>query len=79
MYYANTADVGIMPQGLYLWVRPFLSQYEPALIPSNELTIPRPPLLALQGAVQLSVGDPPVTTVVFTQRFFERIGPFLDH
>ena len=77
MYYANTADVGITPDGLYLWVRPFLSKYEPALIPWGELRNPQPTILALQSAVRLTIGDPQVTTIVLTRRLYESVSPHL--
>lgn len=75
--YANTADVAVSSQGLYLWVRPFLGQYEPALVPWGELRDPRPAILSLQRAVRMTVGDPPVATIVLTRRLFETIRQYL--
>jgi len=69
---------GILPEGLYLWVRPFLGSYKPALIPWAELRDPQPTILALHQAVRLTVGEPPVTSIVFTAQFFERLKPYLQ-
>ena len=77
VYYKNTADVCIGPQGLYLWVRPFLGEYQPVMIPWSEFREPRRALLYWQKAVRLAIGDPEVTTVVFTQRLCEKMEPYL--
>jgi hypothetical protein len=78
VYYKNTADVCISPEGLYLWVRPFLGKYEPAMIPWREFGGPRRAVLYWQRAVRMGVGYPPVTTVVFTERLHERMRPYLS-
>ena len=78
VYYRKDARVRVMPQGLHLWVRPFLGSYKPALIPWAELRDPQPAILALHQAVRLTVGEPSVTSVVFTSQFFERIKPYLQ-
>ena len=77
VYYKNTADVCIGPGGLYLWVRPFLGKYKPVMIPWSEFREPRPALLYWHKAVRLTIGDPEVTTVVFTQRLCEKTKPYL--
>jgi hypothetical protein len=74
----NNADVCATPEGLYLWVRPLLSRYRPALIPWAELRDPQPAMLHLQRAVRLSVGSPQLTTLTCTQRLFETMQPYLD-
>ena len=78
VYYKDTADVGIGPRGLYLWVRPFLGEYKPVTIPWSEFREPRRALLNWRKAVRLTIGDPEVTTVVFTQRLCEKTKPYLD-
>lgn len=78
VYYRNAADVCICLQGLYLWVRPFLGSYEPTMIPWSEFREPRGAMLRLQQAVRLTVGDPEVTTVVFTQGLFDKLRPHLN-
>jgi hypothetical protein len=78
VYYRNSADVCICPEGLYLWVKPFLGSYQPALIPWSEFREPRGAMLRLQQAVRLTVGDPEVTTVVFTQGLFDKLRPYLS-
>ena len=77
VYYKNTADVCISPQGLYLWVRPFLGKYQPVLIPWSEFREPRGALLYWQRAVRLTIGGPPVTTMVFTRALFGKMKPYL--
>lgn len=77
VYYKNTADICISPQGLYLWVRPFPSKYPPAAIPWGEFRRPQRTLLYWQKAVRLTIGDPQVTTVVVTHRLFEKMRPYL--
>jgi hypothetical protein len=78
VYYRNTADICIGPQGLYLWVRPFLGSYQPAMVPWSEFREPREAILRLQQAVRLTVGDPQVTTVVFTRALYEKLRPHLS-
>ncbi len=78
VYYKNTVDVCVSPQGLYLWVRPFLGKYQPVMIPWSELRDPRGAILYWQKAVRLTVGDPAVTTVVFTRGLFEKMKPYLS-
>jgi len=76
--YANNAQVCATPEGLCLWVHPLFSSYQPARIPWGELKNPQPTTLYLRNAVRLTVGDPQVTTVVFTQRLVERLQPYLS-
>ena len=71
--YAKNADVCATPEGLYLWVHPFLSHYQPVLIPWGELSDPQPTMLRLGSAVRLVVGDPKVTTITLTQQLYESI------
>jgi hypothetical protein len=75
--YRAVADVGIGPEGLYLWVRPVLIRYPPALIPWSEFHRPQRTLLYWQRAVQWTIGDPPLTTIVVWQLLFEQMRPFL--
>ena len=56
--FRNSADIGITPAGLYLWIHPFLSKYDPVLIPWDELSNPQPATLALRRAVRLVIGKP---------------------
>ena len=76
-YYRKDGRVRVLPEGLYLWVRPFLGSYKPALMPWNKLRDPQPTILALRQAVRLTVGDPAVTSIIVTAQFFERIRPYL--
>lgn len=78
VYYKDTADICIGEQGLYLWVRPFLARYRPALIPWQAFTGARPTYLYWQSAVRLSVGDPAITSIVFTQGLYQRMKPYLS-
>ena len=79
VYYKNTADVCFGPPGLYLWVRPFLSRYEPVMIPWSEFGRSQRAILYGQRAVRLTIGDPPVTSVVFTERLVVKMDAFLPN
>ena len=76
--YMNTADVGISPEGLYLWVRPFLSKYRPVQIPWEALGKPQRTILSLQRAVRWTVGEPATATVILTEGLVERMAPYLQ-
>jgi hypothetical protein len=78
VYYRNSADICICSEGLYLWVRPFLGSYRPVMVPWSEFREPRRTILRLQQAVRLTVGDPKVTTLVFTQRLYQKLRPYLN-
>jgi hypothetical protein len=77
MNYINTATVSMSQEGLYLWVKPFLSKYRPALIPWGELMRPQRTVLTWQRAVRWEVGEPKVATVVFTARLVEKMAPYV--
>jgi len=77
VYYKNSADISVGPRGLYVWVRPFLAKYDPVLIPWTELRDPRGAILYWQRAVRLTVGNPQVTTLVFTEWLFREMSSFL--
>lgn len=73
VYFYRNAEIGITDRGLYLWVRPFLAKYAPLLIPWRELHNPQATLLRLIRAVRLTVGNPEVSTLTFTEDFFREI------
>lgn len=77
VYYKNSADVCICPEGLYLWVRPFLGKYKPVLIPWREFKESRKAILYWQQAVRLTVGNPPVSSLVFKRGLFREMMPYL--
>ena len=78
VYHRHSVDVCIGPRGLYFWPRPFLAQYDPVMIPWTELRDPRGAVLYWQPAVRLTVGNPEVTTVVFKERLFREMRPYLS-
>ena len=78
VFFKNTTDICITPNGLYFWVRSFLSKYPPAIIPWGEFKEQSGALLAGRVAVRLVVGHPQVGTIVVTQRLFEKMKPYLN-
>lgn len=75
--YRRDADVAFSGEGLYLWVRPFLGKYPPALIPWSEVHGPKPAILALRQAVRISVGRPEIASIVLMQPLFDEARPHL--
>jgi len=75
--YRRCVTVGIGPQGLALWVRPSLAKFHPILIPWDEVKAVQEARLYSTKAVQLSIGEPSVATIVVYAKLFEAISPYL--
>ena len=76
VYYGNRVNVGITQQGLYL-ERPGIIRLPPLLIPWAEFKQVReagPPWLR---KMELSIGQPRITTIPLPMHVFTRVRPYL--
>jgi hypothetical protein len=76
--YRNCVDLSLDAKGLWFNVRGLLGKGQPVLIPWSEFGSPQPTRFYLWKSMRLSVGRPPVTTMVLPETFFEKIEPYLD-
>ena len=75
--FRRCVTVSIEPEGLYLWVRPIMSNYTPILIPWDEVKAIQEAIIYWQKAVQMSIGTPLVATVAVKMKLFRLIEPHL--
>ena len=75
--YRRCVTVNVSEAGLYLWVRPVLSQHQPILIPWSEVKQVRETVLYWQRAMRLSIGMPELATVTLQMNLFDLVRPYL--
>ena len=75
--YRRCVTVNVSEAGLYLWVRPVLSQHQPILIPWSEVKQVRETVLYWQRAMRLFIGVPEVATVTLPMDLFSIASPYL--
>ena len=75
--YRHSVKVILAPQGLWLSMQLKMAKFPPLFIPWGEIKGTQKTSLYARNAVQLSIGEPSVATIVVYKQLFEAISPYL--
>jgi hypothetical protein len=76
--YRHSVQIVVAPQGLWLSMQPSLAQSPALLIPWCEIKGTQKTRLYSREAIQLSIGDPPTTTIAVYAKLFETMSPYIE-
>lgn len=75
--YRHSVRVILTPQGLWLSMQLQVARFSPLFIPWDEVKATQQARLYSRKAVQLSIGEPSVATIVVYKQLFEAMSPYL--